>query len=260
MMSALRRQFDSGDPAVNGWLSADSPYLAEVLSWAGYDSVTVDVQHGMFDLGGAIHLIQAVSAGPAVPLARVPRLDAALIGKLLDAGAEGIICPAIDDAAQTAAFVAMCAYPPVGVRSFGPARANVAGHTGYVEQADVMTWAMIESRPGLHHLREIVATPGLDGVYVGPNDLALALGEVAGATRPGPLVDAALDQIVAAANDAGILAGIFCPNGEVAREMAGRGFRLVTPGNDMALLRAAVQREISATRGLPSVVRQSSGY
>ncbi|MFD0689544.1 HpcH/HpaI aldolase family protein [Actinomadura fibrosa] len=247
----LRALFAAGEPVVNAWVSADSPYLAETLSYAGYDSVTVDLQHGMFGMDGAVRLLQAVSAGPAVPLARTPALDAAVIGKLLDAGAYGIICPAVDDAAQAARFVAMCRYPPAGVRSYGPARANLGLVPGYVEQADaqVMTWAMVESRPALADLEAIVATPGLDGVFVGPNDLALALGAEPGLAVPPPEVEAAMVRIAEAAHVAGVLAGAFASGPAAARRLVEQGYDFVTPGTDMAILRRAAAEGVAAVRG-----------
>src|ERR1700737_1575156 len=126
----------SATPAVTAWVSIDSPYLAEVLSYCGYDAVTIDLQHGMFGLDGAIALLQAVSAGPAVPMARCPSHDHSTIGKLLDAGAFGIVCPAIDSAVEAAAFVSACRYPPTGRRSFGPSRGLLYGGPDYVEHAD----------------------------------------------------------------------------------------------------------------------------
>ncbi|TNY35498.1 HpcH/HpaI aldolase family protein [Thermomonospora catenispora] len=262
LANRLKDLFAAGRTVVNGWLSAASPYLAEVLSHAGYDSVTVDLQHGMFGPDQAVHLIQAVSAGPAVPLARTSSRDAALIGKLLDAGAYGIICPAVDDAAQAAEFVAMCRYPPTGIRSYGPARADLRRLPGYVAHADahVMTWAMIESRAALENLEEIAATPGLDGVFVGPNDLALALGAEPGRAVPPPEVAGALRRVVSAAHAAGVLAGAFCADGAAARRLAGQGYDFVTPGNDMAILRRAAAEGVALARGGAPDAPADGGY
>ena len=186
-------------------MSADSPYLAEMQSYCGYDAVTVDLQHGMFGPGRAVTLLQAVSAGPATPLARCPSHDPATIGKLLDAGAYGIICPAVDDAAQAAAFVRACRYPPTGTRSFGPSRGLLYGGPDYLALADetILTLAMVESAESLSNLEEILDTPGLDGIYVGPNDLALSLGEVPAQAQPPPKVADALARIAEATNAAG---------------------------------------------------------
>src|SRR5664280_377210 len=146
--SRVRALLADGGTAVNGWLTSDSSYLAEALSHAGFDAaITVDLQHGMFDLGTAVGLIQAISAGPAEPFARCSSHDPAMIGKLLDAGAYGLICPGIDTPTQAAALVEACRYPPRGRRSYGPTRAPLYGGSDYSEHADavLMVWAMIES-------------------------------------------------------------------------------------------------------------------
>lgn len=246
----LRDLFASGTTAINAWVSGDGRYLSEVLSHAGFDAVTVDVQHGMFDVGAAVGLLQAVSAGPAVPMARCATLDAAQIGKLLDGGAYGIICPAVDTAEQCRDFVAACAYPPRGRRSFGPARGLLYGGADYLGAADdtILTWAMVESAAALDNLDDILTTPGLDGVYVGPNDLALSLGEPAGQPAPSPRVLEALETIATAARAAGRLSGVFSADLPTACRLVDLGYDLVTPGNDVQLLREAATRRIAALR------------
>lgn len=258
----LRERLSQDEPAVCGWLSSDSPYLAEVLSYSGYDAVTVDLQHGMFGLDAAVALLQAVSAGPAVPLARCPSADPAVIGKLLDAGAYGIVCPAVDSAEQAAAFVRACRYPPTGARSFGPARGLLYGGPDYVDHADatVLTWAMIESVAALENLDEILGTPGLDAVYVGPNDLALSLGERPGAGPPSPAVLAALERVATRARAAGRWAGAFAADAALARQQVEMGYHLVTPGNDVGILRQAVADRIAAVRDEPSGEASAGGY
>lgn len=246
----LRTVFNAGGSAVNGWISASSPFAAEVMSHAGFDSVTVDLQHGMFGIDGAIALVHAVGSGDAVPMARCPSLDAAVIGKLLDAGAYGIICPSIDTAEQAAEFVTACRYPPVGRRSFGPARGLLYGGPDYVAHADetVLAWAMIESAHALDELDAILEVSGLDGIYVGPNDLALSMGYEPGAAEPVPPVAEAIERIQAAARSAGVLSGIFCSGAESAARMAAGGWDLVTPGNDMAILRSAAAARVATVR------------
>jgi 4-hydroxy-2-oxoheptanedioate aldolase len=228
----LRQLLGRGQVVLNGWLSADSAYLAEVLSHSGF--------------GAAVALLQGVGLGPAVPLARPSRLDAAVIGKLLDAGARGIICPQVDSPEQAAEFVAMSRYPPDGVRSYGPARAALAADAGTFRP---MTWDMIESAPALDQLEAIVAVPGLDAVFVGPNDLALALGAPAGTVQPPDVVLSAMERIVDAAHAAGLWAGSFCADGQVGRQLVELGFDMISPGSDVALLRAAAAREIARVRG-----------
>ena len=174
----VKELIDGGGLAVNAWVSCDR----------------------------VITLLQAVSAGPAMPMVRCSHLDVAEIGKLLDAGAYGLICPSIDTAEQCVELVAACRYPPVGRRSFGPSRGLLYGGPDYVDHANdtVSVWAMIESREALENLHEIVAVPGLDGVYVGPNDMALSLG-VAPATSPvAAEVREALSRVLEVGHAAGV--------------------------------------------------------
>lgn len=259
----LRATMASDRAAVSAWMSIGSPYLAEVLSHCGYDAVTVDLQHGMFGLDSAITMLQGISAGPAVPMARCPSLDPAIIGKLLDAGAYGIICPVVDTADEAAAFVRACHYPPAGARSFGPSRGLLYGGSDYVDHADatILTWAMIESAQALENLEEILAVDGLDGVYVGPNDLALSLGEVPGQAQPSSTVTRALAQIADAARAAGKWAGVFSADAVGAKQMAELGYHLVTPGNDVGVMRTAAAELIARTHGnQPGAPSSGGGY
>ncbi|WAC56816.1 HpcH/HpaI aldolase family protein [Gordonia sp. SL306] len=247
--------------AANAWISSDSRYAAEALSYAGFDSVTVDLQHGMFGIDTAVSLLQAISAGPAVPMVRCSRLDGAEIGKLLDAGAYGIICPSIDDAEQCRDFVGACRYPPVGTRSFGPSRGLLYGGPDYVDHANdsVLTWAMIESRSALDNLDEIAAVEGLDGIYIGPNDLAMSLGERPGGAMP-ESVREAIRRAVQVARARGIFVGAFCGGEDAAADMVDCGMDLVTPGNDISFLRDAANRRLSVIRRLTTLVSDASGY
>lgn len=261
MSNPLRDRLRSGQPAINGWVSGDSTYLAETLARAGYDAITVDLQHGLFGLDGGLRVVMALSAGPAVVLARCPDHSPATIGKLLDAGALGIICPAVDSPELAARFVASCRYPPAGVRSFGPARALFHG-ADYVERSAelVLTWAMVESRAALDSLPGIIATPGLDAVYVGPNDLAMSLGLTPSGAR-GPELREALTHVVTTAHAAGRFAGVFCADAEVAGELLDLGYDMVTPGNDATILREGAMARVRAIREHSSgaVQAESSG-
>jgi len=248
--STVRRLIAEGRPAVSAWVSTGSPYVAESLSHAGFDVVTLDFQHGMFGVDGAVTLLQAVSAGPAEPFVRCPSLDAAVIGHLLDCGAYGLICPNIDTAEQAAALVDACRYPPLGHRSYGPARASLYGGSGYIAEVDctVTVWAMIESAAALESVEAIAATPGLDGLYVGPNDLAMSLGIAPGLEVPPAQVEEAWVRVLGAAREAGVAAGTFCPDATVARRLADLGYDLVTPGNDIMMLRAAADSAVRTVR------------
>ncbi|MBU2668121.1 hypothetical protein KOI35_31885 [Actinoplanes bogorensis] len=256
--SRVREAVAQGRTVVGAWVATGSGYVAESLSHAGYDAVTIDLQHGMFGFDTLVPLLQAVSAGPAEPWVRVPSLEAATIGKVLDAGAYAVIGPGVDTPQQAADFVAALRYPPLGRRSYGPARAALQGGPDYLARAndEVMGWAMIESAPALAAVREIAATPGLYGLFVGPNDLAMSIGVEPG--RPTPEVDAAWAEVLEAAHSAGLAAGSFCGDAATARRLADQGYDLVVPMNDIMLLRAAAAESLAVVRGdQPSATAES---
>jgi 4-hydroxy-2-oxoheptanedioate aldolase len=211
---------------------------AEVLARQGWDSVTVDLQHGLIDFQMAVSCIQAIDATPAVALVRPPWNDAAIIMKLLDAGARGVICPLVNSAAEAKALVDACRYPPAGRRSFGPVRAAQVYGADYWQRADdaILVFAMIETREAMAALDDILAVPGLDGVYIGPSDLGLSL---VGKPDPEP-TDATVIAAVAHIRERAVAHGKIpcCHNmtPEHAAKMAKQGFRLVTVGNDTRFL------------------------
>ncbi len=201
-----------GSAVINGWLAIPSGYSAEIAGHQGFDAVTVDLQHGMIDFASALSMLQALSATPAVPLVRVQDNDPAQIMRMLDAGAYGIICPMISTAEEARRFVAACRYPPLGNRSFGPARGLLYGGADYPQHAndEILTLAMIETRDGLANLDAILATDGLDGVFIGPNDLSLTLTGSASAESRHPEMLAAIEQVVSRCRQWNKIAGIFC--------------------------------------------------
>lgn len=236
--------------AVNGWLTIASPYAAEVVGYQGFDSVTVDMQHGMIGFEQAVGMLQALSATPALPLARVSCNNSALIMQMLDAGAYGIICPMISSAQEAQSFVSACRYPPVGTRSFGPARGLLYGGADYFQRAnhEILTLAMIETRAGLDALDAILAVDGLDGIFVGPNDLSLAMGKAPTSEPADQEVRDAIAHICARTLAQGKIPGIFCSDGDAAARRIAEGFLLVTPGHDVALLSRAARQATDAAR------------
>lgn len=240
----VRARLAEGQTVINGWLSIGSGYSAEGIGHSGAHSVTVDLQHGMLDFSMALQMLQAISATPAVPMVRVPSLDPPKIMQLLDAGAYGVICPMISSAEQTREFVAACRYPPHGNRSFGPSRGLLYGGADYVAKANetVMAIPMIETAEAVERIEDILDVPGVDMIYVGPNDMAFELdGHV---NHPRPKSEAALDAVLQAATRRGIPAGIFCSGADEARQRIEQGFSLVTPGNDFAHLTRSMKEAV----------------
>jgi 4-hydroxy-2-oxoheptanedioate aldolase len=242
-------------PVLNGWLSIPNAFTAEILAEQGYDSITIDLQHGLIDYQAALSMLQAMRASEVAPLVRVPWLDPAAIMKVLDAGACGVICPMINTGAQAAELVSYMRYPPAGTRSFGPTRAVFSAGPNYGVEADtnVLCFAMIETAEGFDNLNEIVATPGLDGVYIGPSDLTLGLTGRQypfGFDREEPEMVDAIRTILDAAHRAGIRAALHCGGSAYAAKAVSWGFDLVTLPNDVRLLAAASGTSVADTRKL----------
>jgi 4-hydroxy-2-oxoheptanedioate aldolase len=233
------------------WVALDSPVSTERIARLGYDYVTLDAQHGLLGYSGLLAGLTAIdAAGGSVGMVRVEANDPTYIGKALDAGAGGVIVPLVDSAADAAAAVASAHYPPTGRRSYGPMRSALrVGPTPADTNATVVVLAMIETPGGLANLEEICATPGLDGVYVGPSDLRLAVG---GAHPNDPAVaevfEAALKTIRETAARAGIAAGIHTPDGDVAARRLAEGYTFATISGDLAHLEQAARAHLEAAR------------
>ena len=247
----LKKIWREGETAVNGWLHVPSSFSAEVMAHAGYDSLTVDMQHGPIDYGSLVPMLQAISTTDTVPVVRVPWNDPGLIMQVLDAGCYAVICPMVNTREQAEAFVGACRYPPGGYRSFGPYRATLYAGQDYTDHADdtVVTIAMIETREALENLDEILDVEGLDAVFVGPSDLGQSLGYGPGVDRKEPEVIEAIDKVLAAARDRGLAAGIFAGSPEYASGMVEKGFRFVNVSTDAQLMAKAAAGVVADLKG-----------
>src|SRR3954451_22047251 len=184
--NGVREIWASGNPVVNSWLGVPSSFSAEVMAHAGWDSLVVDMQHGMIDYQMMITMLQALSTTDVVPLVRVPWNDPAHIQKALDAGAYGIICPMINNRAEAEKFVSSMRYAPLGSRSSGPSRAALYGGADSHAKANdiVVALGMIETVEAMENLDDILSVKGLDAVYVGPSDLSISMGYAPGGDKP----------------------------------------------------------------------------
>lgn len=246
----VRTLWEHDQTAVCGWLHLPDAYSAEVMAKAGWDALTIDLEHGMMDFQVALSMLQAISTTDVLPLARIPWNEPGIAMRLLDAGCMGIICPMVNDKAQAEAFVGACRYPPLGYRSFGPTRATLYAGDDYGEHAnrEVITLAMIETTAGLENLEEILSVPGLDGVFVGPGDLSQSLGEGARLDREDPAMLERLGYVANMARAQGKVAGIFARAPEYARRISGIGYRFVALSTDARMLMAAARAAIATFR------------
>lgn len=236
----LRRLWAADKAAVNGWCAVPSSFSAEVMAHQGWDTLTIDLQHGVVDYQAAIPMLQAISTTQTVPMVRVPWLEPGILMKMLDAGAYGVICPMVNDRSDAERLVSACRYPPLGGRSFGPIRASLYAGADYPKHANetVVVMAMIETRPALDNLDAIMSVPGLDAVYIGPSDLASSLGCAPGFDQTEPTVVEAIDLVLAKAREHGLVAGIHNGSPEYAKAMVQKGFRFVTIGSDARFIAA----------------------
>lgn len=248
-----------GETVLGAWCTLPDPFAAEIFGRQGYHYVCVDQQHGMIDDSTAFPMVQAISASGAAPIVRVRWNEPAAIMSALDVGALGVVVPMIETRADAEAAVSACRYPPAGQRSYGPIRArDVMGSTDPDVLSDVACIVMIETARALADLDDIVSTPGVDGVYIGPSDLALALGEKPGSTAP--IVDETVQRIADACHRHGVAVGMHTPAGAIARRYVERGFEFATVFSDAGLIAAAAREQLDAARASrPEPVAAASG-
>lgn len=259
---ALRERWKRGEAVFGAWSALPSAFAAELMVSPELGYVCVDQQHGLIDYACAVQMFTAIDARGCVPLTRVPENQPWLIGKSLDAGAQGVIIPLVNSREEAARAVAACRYPPNGVRSFGPIRAAlVSGARDTRTLGDgPLCFVMVETREGLRNIDEIAGTPGLDGIYIGPADLALGLDLEPDLDKADAEHVAAVQRIHEACQQAGIVSGIQCSAGKTGRLYAERGFGLITIAKDSALLQSGARRELLTALAKESVPAQAQGY
>ena len=246
----LRTLWAADQAAVNGWLAVPNSFSAEVMAHQGWDTLTIDMQHGVIDYAQMVGMLQAISTTPTVPVVRVPWLEPGIIMKALDAGAYGVICPMVNTREEAQRLVAYTHYAPMGSRSFGPVRATLYGGADYPTEANktIVAFAMIETAQALDNLDAILSVEGLDAIYIGPSDLSLALGCKPVFDDVDPKVAQAIDHIVARARAHGVQAGVHNGRPDVARARIAKGFRFVTVSSDARMLAAGSQELLAAMR------------
>jgi 4-hydroxy-2-oxoheptanedioate aldolase len=258
----LKAAWSEGQTAFGLWSAIPSSFGAELLASVGLDYVCADQQHGLIGYDSMVPMFQAIRAEGTVPITRVLSNDPFLIMKALDAGAWGVIVPLIGSGKDAASAVSACRYPPQGIRSYGPVRA--AGVIGSRDPealgGEVVCLVMVETREALRQVDEIASTPGLDGIYIGPSDLALSLGLTPGLDIKEGEHAEAVNRIREACHRNGIAAGIHAASGEWARRHAEAGFDMVTVTTDAVLLRNAALREVAVARSERAEAGPGQGY
>lgn len=246
----LRQLWADDRAAVNGWLAIPDGFAAETMAHQGWDTLTIDLQHGVVDYQAMVGMLQAISTTATTPLVRVPWLEPGILMKTLDAGAYGVICPMVNTADDAAKLVAWTSYAPRGTRSFGPIRALLYAGADYPQHADrtIVRFAMIETAQALDKLDAILSVEGLDAVYVGPGDLSLSLGCKPSFDDVEPKVAQAIEHILDRARAHGLVAGIHNGTPEAALARVAKGFRFVTVSSDARIIAAGSQQILARMR------------
>jgi 4-hydroxy-2-oxoheptanedioate aldolase len=251
----LASRLRAGETVFSGWCGLPYPLIAETLGRDGFPAVTVESQHGLWDVNGILAGIAAIRQGGAAPLVRVPFGDFALVSRVLDFGAEGVIAPMINTPADARALAAAAKFPPIGERSWGPHRAttlaDLTDQSIYLREANdhIVTLAMIETRTALQNFDAIIATPGIDGFFLGPSDLSIALSDGKTLDPLSKDVERELDNLIAATQRVKKIPGAYCHSAERATALAKRGVKFLAVSSDLAMLRAGAAAAMKVLKG-----------
>src|SRR6056300_9826 len=228
----IKQMMKDGKPVINGWCAIPSTASVEAMAHQGWDSLTIDMQHGLVDYSNALPMLQTISTTDVTPLARVNWNEPGQIMKILDAGCYGIICPMVSNKKEAENFVQACMYPPDGYISFGPVRGLIYGGADYADHAneEILKLAMIETKESLENLDEIMSTPGVDRA-----ETTKAYSEIL--------------RILEHAKKNNIFAGIHNGTTEYATKMIEKGFDFVTIASDLRALSAGAKATVDKMKG-----------
>jgi 4-hydroxy-2-oxoheptanedioate aldolase len=249
-INRVKQAWSSARPAFGFWSTIPDAFAVELIAGLDLDYICVDQQHGVIGYASMVSMVRTIESAGATPIVRVPNNEPWMLMRILDAGALGVIVPMVNDAAEAARAVSACRFPPEGARSYGPIRASsVVGSKDPEALAnEVLCMVQIETLEGLRNVEEIAATPGLDGIYIGPADLALGLGLPLDLGSGKAEHAEAIERVREACQKNGIAAGLHGTSGESAREYAEQGFSIVNVAVDYLLLPAAVRQEVDKAR------------
>lgn len=244
---AVIQKWNQKIPTINGWISLNNPFSAEIISHAPFDTLTIDMQHGVSDYATLIPMLQAIAKSHIPVFARVPWLEAGIVQKVLDAGVCGIIAPMINTKEDAQKLTTYCKYPPIGQRSFGPIRAKFVFEGDYFSLANqqILIFAMIETEEAIKNLDDILQED-ISGIYIGPADLSASLGATPKFDQEDPKVLQAIAFILQKAKQYGKYAGIHNLSPSYAKKMQAMGFDFLTIGSDAFFMLDAAKKAIEA--------------
>lgn len=245
-MRSLRERWQAGEPTFGAWCTIPSAWTAEIAARSGHDWVCIDTQHGLIGYDVMVPMLQAITAGGVPSFVRVPWNEPGTIMKALDAGAAGVIIPMVNSVREAETAVGACRYPPDGFRSMGPIRARVVNS----DWRNPMCVVMIETVEAVGEIDEILAVPGIDAVFIGPNDLAVSAGVDSSYEGRHPEHRRLIERVARAAKQRGVTAGIMCGTPEVGLQWYEVGFQMLAINSDTSLLTSATEHIVEAARKL----------
>jgi 2-keto-3-deoxy-L-rhamnonate aldolase RhmA len=250
MQNQLKRRLKAGEQALGVWVTLESPIATELLSSIGFDYLVFDTEHSPLDVYQVQTLMQAMrgEGTSCTPIVRVVWNDLVPIKRALDVGAYGVVVPWVNgrDAAEMA--VKACRYAPTGLRGCGPRRAALLD-PDYLQTADeeILLIAQIETRTAVENIEAILSVDGIDVTYIGPADLSASYGHRGDMSHPE--VQAAIDRVFDASEDAGVATGVHMGAGKTIMERVEKGYSLITVGNDLQFLRSSAEATLTRLRG-----------
>lgn len=238
-MNPLKKALNAGDTTFGCWLGLADPTAAEILGLAGFDWLLLDGEHAPFDLRAITTQLQVLAASDTHPVVRVPVGETYILKQVLDAGAQSILVPMVETADHARQLVRDVRYPPHGDRGVANAVVRAGGfstYADYVTTADAQICLMIqvENRAGLAALDDMLGVDGIDGVFIGPADLAADMGHIGDLMHPD--VQAAVLDATARIAAAGKIAGFMSPGDEMTQKVLAAGARFIGVGSDILLL------------------------
>ena len=249
MVESLKARWQRGDVTLGAWCMIPSSLTAEILAKGGFDWVLVDMQHGCMDYSTAVEMIRAIDLAGITPVVRVPWNEPGIVGRMLDAGAMGIVAPMIQGVEEARRLVEACLYPPAGRRSLGPVRVGARDGMGYVASANarVCVIPMIETVEALAAVEDIAAVPGVDALFVGPFDLSFSLGLPPGDNDGKPAFDDAIARVNTAARSQGLATAVLS-TAALAPLRASQGFKMISVVTDSVALGMAAHTSLAAAK------------
>lgn len=248
MQNNLKDIWDGGGTATGGWLGLADAVAAELVGRVGFDYLCIDMQHGLADYSSALSIIQTLESSPSTTIARVPWNEPGIIGRILDAGAKGIIIPMVNSPEEAEAAVNACRYAPQGSRSWGPTRIGglYADYSTDDANAMIACIPMIETARAVDEIDDIISVPGIDAIYVGPSDLSITLGQTPDGDNEGDFAEA-IDRILGACDAHGVVPGIHASPALFVKRKK-QGFRMITVCNDTSALVSGATKMLDDAR------------